>query len=318
MTEFMTAKKGKRPESEDQKPPPSTYKSRAAALCVKWVEEGHPSLEVAQTMVTLCDPDTDPSLRASAYISLATQLQASQPPKTQAATLPTKPALAFMAIPQTQTQHKDWDDNSTISSSEIPIIDMEDLQVVLQPDQLKETGFQDGLYIGGPMSQFVDSINFDHLVLSPEQTAQSQVMDIEDTLPMVASGDEPHLHPIRDVYVPCHLSLSHKLQDSRDPHQPQEDAYKRMPFFTANLEDGFWQIPYDDPIHTDEDIFDIRFLPPNMTKCSTPNSMMTTLFNCPLSPSSLKLPPLPSQSQLDGITTIPIQLFSGPRSKEKK
>ena len=121
-----------------------------------------------------------------------------------------------MAIPDTQTQHKDWDDNSTISSSEIPIIDMEDLRVVLRPDQLRETGFQDGLYIGGPMSQFVDPINFDHLVLSPEQTVRSQVMDIEDTLPTVASGDEPYPHPIRDVYVPYPPSPSHKLQDSKD------------------------------------------------------------------------------------------------------
>ena len=98
MTEFMTAKKGKREDSDDQKPPPSTYKSRAAALRVKWEEEGHPSLEVAQIMVTLCDPDTDPSLRASAYISLATQLQASQPPKTQAATLPTKPVRVNLIV----------------------------------------------------------------------------------------------------------------------------------------------------------------------------------------------------------------------------
>ena len=239
MTEFMTAKKGKRPDSEDQKPPPSAYKSRAAALRVKWEEEGHPSLEVAQIMVTLCDPDTDPSLRASAYISLAAQLQASQPPKTQAATLPTKPALAFMAIPQTQAQHKDWDDNSTISSSEIPIIDMEDLRVVLRPDQLRETGFQDGLCIGGPMSQFADPINLDHLVLSPEHTVRSQIMDIEDTLPTVASGDVPYPHPIRDVYVPCPPSLSRELQDSKDQHQPQEEAYKRMPLFGANLDDGY-------------------------------------------------------------------------------
>ena len=77
MLQFM---KNKETKKRDTKPAPSPYQTRATSLQENWKKEGYPTAAIAQTVVTLCDPDTPMDTRNSLCDTLQTQLRDALPP----------------------------------------------------------------------------------------------------------------------------------------------------------------------------------------------------------------------------------------------